>query len=413
MHGQSIRGCLNMPGYKIDRILSKSEQALHVRIVPYQRNRGICSVCYGTHAAIHSVKEMVAEDLRIGSRRVFLHIPKRRYRCAVDQRIHTEHIAWIELGARVTKQFAESVNRLTAITTNEEAGWYLGLDDEQVYRIDKARLTALAQTRLVPTPASINISVDEVAWKKHHRYLTNVIDVDERVVTWNAKGRKAEVLNQYYESLDKRSCGQIASVALDGARTYINSTKQYAINAVVVLDRFHATQKVNKTLDQVRRTELRRARSRKDEELIPLTGCKQRFMLLKKQPNLTQRQSASLARLCELNAPIYKGLLLKESFLQVYTLEDEDEARIHLNDWIQEALASGLKPFEELACSVRDKIQLILNWFKKRISSAISEGFNNKIKRLKRMAYGYKDLDYFRLKIHQHCGRLNPRRFAT
>lgn len=54
-------------------------------------------------------------------------------------------------------------------------------------------------------------------------------------------------------------------------------------------------------------------------------------------------------------------------------------------------------------------MQYILNWFYKKVSSAISEGFNNKIKRLKRMAYGYKDINYFRLKIHQHCGLLNPR----
>jgi len=58
-----------------------------------------------------------------------------------------------------------------------------------------------------------------------------------------------------------------------------------------------------------------------------------------------------------------------------------------------------------------EKAQYILNWFRKKISPAISERFNNKIKRLKRMAYGYKDIEYFRLKIHQHCGLLNPRRF--
>jgi transposase len=75
--------------------------------------------------------------------------------------------------------------------------------------------------------------------------------------------------------------------------------------------------------------------------------------------------------------------------------------------------ASTLESFVALAESFTRKMQYILNWFKKKISSAISEGFNNKIKRLKRMAYGYKDIDYFRLKIHQHCGLLNPRLEAT
>jgi transposase len=72
-------------------------------------------------------------------------------------------------------------------------------------------------------------------------------------------------------------------------------------------------------------------------------------------------------------------------------------------------LSSGLKAFMELGHKFSEKKEYILNWFKKKISSAISEGFNNKIKRLKRMAYGYKNINYFRLKIHQHCGLLNPR----
>lgn len=264
---------------------------------------------------------------------------------------------------------------------------------------------------MIPTPCSLNISVDEVAWKKHHRYLTNVIDTDEKVVTWNAKGRKSEVLDKYYESLGEANCERIESVAMDGAKTYLGSTKKYAVNALIVLDRFHATQKVTTAADQVRRNELSNARKNEDEELIELTNCKQRFILLKNKNNLTERQSATLERLCEINQPIYKALLLKETFLQTYSLSSSNEAEKHLQEWINQARTSDLSPFIELADSVESKIQYILNWFKKKISSAISEGFNNKIKRLKRMAYGYRDVDYFRLKIHQHCGYLNPRRF--
>lgn len=292
-----------------------------------------------------------------------------------------------------------------------EAGWYLDVDDESIYRIDKSILEELFEKKLMPTPKSLNISVDEVAWKKHHRYLTNVIDTDEKVVTWNAKGRKSEVLDKYYESLGQESCERIESVAMDGARTYIGSTKKYAINALIVLDRFHATQKATTAADQVRRDELQKARKNENEELIELTNCKQRFILLKNRNKLTERQSATLERLCEINQPIYKALLLKETFLQTYSLGTAEEAQKHLQEWVNQALASGLGPFIELAHSVADKTQYILNWFTRKISSAISEGFNNKIKRLKRMAYGYRDVYYFRLKIHQHCGYLNPRRF--
>jgi transposase len=411
MRHNNIRGLLKIPGYKIKEIIEKNDTQIHIRIEAYKRNEGQCSCCGQRHKSVHSVREMVAEDVRLGERRVFLYITKRRYKCPQDGRIHTEAIEWIELGARVTKAFGRQVNRLTAITTNQEAGWFLGLNDEKVYRVDKAMLEGLFQMRLVPTPVSTNISVDEVAWKKHHRYLTNVVDVDEKVVTWNDKGRKAEVLNRYYESLGQENCARIETVALDGARTYISSTTDYAVNALIVLDRFHATQKASKALDQVRRDELSKARKNENEELIELTNCKQRFILLKNRNKLSDRQAATLQRLCEINQPIYKAMLLKESFVGVYDLKDEDEAIGHIYTWIDEALKSGLPSFVEMAWSMVDKIEYVLNWFKCKRSSAISEGFNNKIKRLKRMAYGYKDIHYFKLKIHQHCGYLNPRRF--
>lgn len=410
MQNNNIRGLLKIPGYKIKEI-HKTELGLDIKLETYKRNRGKCSGCGERHGGLHSVREMAAEDMRLGEERVFLHIPKRRYRCPKDHRIHTEEIEWIEMGARVTKRFGKAVNRLTAITTNQEAGWYLGLNDEKVYRIDKAMLEGLFEKRLNPTPASRNISVDEVAWKKHHRYLTNVVDVDEKVVTWNEKGRKAEVLDQYYESVGEENCRKIETVALDGARTYISSTTKYAVNALVVLDRFHATQKANKALDEVRRDELSKARKNENEELVELTNCKQRFILLKNKKNLTARQSATLERLCEINQPIYKAMLLKESFIGIYDLNSEEEAVPYIYEWIEEALASGLPTFVEFAWSLTEKIEYVLNWFRCKRSSAISEGFNNKIKRLKRMAYGYKDIHYFKLKIHQHCGYLNPRRF--
>jgi transposase len=411
MRNNNIRGLLKIPGYRIKEVIEKTETEIHIQLEPYKRHFGICSGCGRRHQSLHSVRETVAEDLRLGCCRVFLHIPKRRYRCSVDGRIHTETIEWIELGARVTKAFGREVNRLTSITTNQEAGWFLGLNDEKVYRIDKAMLERLYKVKLIPTPVSTNISVDEVAWKKHHRYLTNVVDVDQKVVTWNDKGRKAEVLNRYYESLGKENCEKIKTVALDGARTYISSTTDYAVNALIVLDRFHATQKANKALEDVRREELSKARENKDEELIALTNCKQRFILLKNRNRLTDKQSSTLQRLCEINQPIYKAMLLKESFVGIYELKDEDEAIHHIYGWIDEALQSGLPSFIEIAWSLVDKIEFVLNWFRDKRSSAISEGFNNKIKRLKRMAYGYKDIEYFKLKIHQHCGYLNPRRF--
>ncbi len=413
MHCKGIKKLLNIPEYTITDV-SLSPGRIDIYLRPHRRSKPHCSHCKEVHTkGYHSSQWTEAQDLPISGKRVYLHIQKRRYRCPKDGKIHTEDIPWLKKWARVTHRFAEHVSRLTAITTNQEAGWFLGMNDEAVYRIDKEVLEEKAREKLSPPPAAIHISVDEVSYRKYHRYLTNVIDIDRKLLIWNEKGRKAEVLNRYFQGIGKDNCARIESVALDGARHYISSSRHYAVNALIVYDRFHIMQKLNGAVDAVRKQELRKARTEKNNQLIELIDCKQRFILLKKKGNLTSRQTLYLNQLCELNEPIFKAMLLKESFLSVYSCMNEQEALVCLENWIQEATSSALESFIALAESFTRKMQYILNWFKKKISSAISEGFNNKIKRLKRMAYGYKDIDYFRLKIHQHCGLLNPRLKTT
>lgn len=410
MQQHIIKQALNIPEYKIICSQIKNNE-LHIRLRPWIRKKAICSHCKEIHDwQPHSYDTVTLRDLSVFDKPVYLELIKRNYRCPKDGRIHVEQVDWQKPHARVTKRFAKLVSNTAAITTNTEAGWLHGLDDEVVYRIDKAHLEEQSQIKLEPIPAAIHLSVDEVSYRKYHNYLTNVIDTDKRLIVWNQKGRKAEILDQYYEGIGPTACEKIESVAMDGARTYISSTTRYAVNALIVYDKFHLVQKLNRTVDAVRKLELQKARSEKDQELVDLMNCKQRFLLLKKKSRLTERQSDYLSKLCQLNEPIYKAMLLKESFLQIYSLND-DEATIasYLADWMAEAYNSGLQPFIDLARKLSTKFEYILNWFKQKVSSAISEGFNNKIKRLKRMAYGYKDIDYFRLKIHQHCGLLNPR----
>ncbi len=412
MQRYSITKALNLPEYKITAIILETKEEIHLQVEPYKRKKIKCGGCGAEHSITqHSQQEVIVRDKPISDLKIYLHVIKRLYQCPVDKRIYVEKIDWLKKWSRVTKRFAEQINRLTSITTNQEAGWFLGLDDEAVYRIDKEMLETQYNAKLIPPPAAINISVDEVSYKKYHRYLTNVVDVDEKAVIWNDRGRKTEVLDRYYDGIGEDNCKRIESVALDGAKTFIGSTTKYAVNALIVYDKFHIMQKLNWAVDMARKQELRKARKENNDELIGLMNCRQRFILLKKKSNLTDSQAHYLQRLCEINEPIYKAMLLKESFLKVYDYESPEEAQSYLENWIKDAFSSTVETFRVIAESFRDKLQYIINWFKKKISSAISEGINNKIKRLKRMAYGYKDVEYFRLKIHQHCGLLNPRRY--
>jgi transposase len=402
---------LNIKHYYVSEIILFTESEIRIKIKRYEYIKAICSGCEHEHIkGHHSTDTITVKDLPISGRKVFLIIEIETYRCVICNKILVEKNDWTFI--RSTKRYANDVYRLTSITTNTEAGWYLGIDDEVVYRIDKRMLEELAEEKLNPYPSAINLSVDEVSYKKYHRYLTNVIDTDKKLIIWNEKGRKAEVLNKYYEGIGENNCKKIKSVAIDGAKTYISSTKKYAVNALIVYDKFHIMQKLNNTVDTVRKSELHKAHKNNDKEIVNLTNCKQRFILLKNKNKLTEKQDIFLNKLCEINKPIYKAILLKESFLELYNSENVrtlEEAKMFLLKWIGEALKSELEAFKELGKSFIEKFEYIINWFRRKISSAISEGFNNKIKRLKRMAYGYKDIEYFKLKIHQHCGLLNPR----
>jgi transposase len=408
MHFKTITKLLNLPNVIVIDALEYGDGHYHFVVALSDiADPPVCSWCGAVHSSVHSKGQMRVEDQQILGRRVFLYLEKRKCRCP-DGGIHVEYLPWLH--GRFTRRFAEQINRLTAITTNSEAGWFFGLDDEVVYRIDRAILQEKADDLLAPTPAPRGMSVDEVAWKKGHSYVTNVVDIDRRVIIWNHNKHGKTVLDSFYESLTTEERAAIEVVACDGAKGFLSSSRHYAENALIVLDHFHVKAYLSAALEDVRKRELDKAK--KDEtqsELAGLLHCKQRFILLRNKPS--RKKTQTLKRLKQLNEPVYKAMLLKEQFATIYEYRQKKDAQPALRAWIGDALRSGLAPFKELAMKLFRKRHYVLNFFVQRITSAISEGINNKIKRLKRMAYGYRDVAYFLLKIHQHCGLLNPRRF--
>jgi transposase len=408
MHFKTITKLLNLPNIIVVDALELGDGHHHFVVTLSDiADPPVCSWCGAVHTSVHSKGQMCVEDQQLLGRRVFLYLEKRKCRCP-DGGIHVEYLPWLH--GRFTRRFAEQINRLTAITTNSEAGWFFGLDDEVVYRIDRAILQEKADDLLVPTPAPRAMSVDEVAWKKGHSYVTNVVDIDKRVVIWNHNKHGKTVLDAFYESLTEKERAEIEVVACDGAKGFLSSSRHYAENALIILDHFHVKSYLSAALEDVRKQEL--AKAKKDEsqeELAEILHCKQRFILLRNKPS--RKKTQVLKRLEKLNEPVYKAMLLKEQFATIYEFRQKKDAQPALRTWIGDALRSGLAPFKELAMKLFRKRHYVLNFFVQRITSAISEGINNKIKRLKRMAYGYRDVAYFLLKIHQHCGLLNPRRF--
>ena len=404
MHLDTITKLLNIPNYRAVEITGREYENIYIVLEREEDTPPVCSGCGSIHGtSVHSRDAMIAEDLRISGKRVFLLVPKRKVQCIEDGTIRVEELQW--LNGRFTARFAEQVYRLTSISTNQEAGWFLGLDDETVYRIDKRKLEDLALEKLDPVPAPKHMSVDEVAWQKWHKYVTNVVDVDQRKVIWNHQGRGKVNLDKFFHGLGGENCAKIEAVASDGARGYLSSIQQYATNALIVLDHFHVKKYLNDAVDTVRKEELKKARQQNNGELAAALHCNKRFILM--QNRVTNKKQDLLQQLSGLNERVYQAMLLKEQFISIYT--DPKTAMRTLKEWIIAAIKSKIPPFLELGYKFFRKRHYLLNYFRYKITTAISEGINNKIKRLSRMAYGYKDVHYFLLKIHQHCGLLNPR----
>lgn len=404
MQLDTITKLLDIPNYRAAEVTDSEYESIYIILERVEDTLPVCSGCGNIHGrSVHSRDTVIVEDLKISGKRVFLLVPKRKVKCAEDGTIRVEELQW--LNGRFTARFAEQVYRLTSITTNQEAGWFLGLDDEVVYRIDKRKLEELALEKLDPVPAPKHMSVDEVAWQKWHKYVTNVVDVDQRQVIWNHHGRGKVNLDKFFRSLGKENCETIEAVASDGARGYLSSIKQYATNALIVLDHFHVKKYLNDAVDTVRKEELIRARQQNNGELSAILHCNKRFILM--QNKVTNKKQDLLEKLASLNERVYQAMLLKEQFISIYT--DPKTAMRTLKEWIIAAIKSKIPAFVELGYKFFRKRHYLLNYFLCKITTAISEGINNKIKRLSRMAYGYKNIHYFLLKIHQHCGLLNPR----
>jgi transposase len=406
MQKNTITKLLALPNFEVAEVLDHHDDSLHLYIDLIDPVGPVCSACGDVHhTPVHSIGWTRVEDLPLCGKRTFLYVPKRKVRCPVDGKIRVEQFD--QLRGRFTRRFAEQVYRLTSIATNAEAGWFLNLDDEVVYRIDRSMLEELACEKLFPVPAPSHISVDEVAWQKWHKYVTNVIDIDLRKVIWNHDGRGKQTMDAFFADLGEEKSAEIEAAACDGARGYLSSIRQHAKNALIVLDHFHVKSYLNDAVDTVRKEQLRKARQDKNSDLADLLHCRKRFILMQGKPS--KRQRTVLDQLAELNDTVYRAMLLKEQFLEVYRAGSRKTAQAGLRQWIGEAFASRIPAFVALALKFFRKRHYILNYFQMRITSAISEGINNKIKRLKRMAYGYKDVTYFLLKIHQHCGLLSPR----
>lgn len=256
------------------------------------------------------------------------------------------------------------------------------------------------------------IGIDEVQWHRGHEYQTVVYQVDQgkKRLLWVGKDRTAKTLLRFFRMLGKRRSAALQFVCSDMWQAYIKVIAKKASQAVHVLDRFHIMQRMGKAIDEVRAGEVKQLK--KDGYEPILTGA--RWLLLKRPENLTQQQALKLKEILQYNLKSVRSHLMKEDFQRFWDYWSPTWAGKFLDQWCSRAMRSKLEPMKKVARTLRDKRELILNWFRAhgQISMGVIEGFNNKLKLITRKAYGFRTQEAYETALYHNLGGLPEPKFT-
>jgi transposase len=232
------------------------------------------------------------------------------------------------------------------------------------------------------------IGIDEISYKRGHRYLTVVVDHESGVLLWAHPGRDTKTLETFFDALGPERCAQITLVSADAAEWIAIVVADRCPNAQLCLDPFHIVAWATKALDEVRREVWNAARKGGQKTLArDLKGA--RFALWKNPEDLTVRQAATLAGIAQTNAPLYRGYLLKEQLRQVFQLKGAAGIAL-LDAWLKWATRSRLPSFVKLARSIREHRSGIDAALTHQLSNARVESVNTKLRLLTRIAFGFR-----------------------
>lgn len=257
-----------------------------------------------------------------------------------------------------------------------------------------------------------SIGIDEVQWKRGHKYQTLVyqIDADCKRLLWIGPDRTARTLLRFFRFLGKDRIVRIQFVCSDMWQAYLKVIAKKVPQAIHVLDRFHIMQKFSTAIDKVRAVE---ARQLKEDGYEPLLKGS-RWLLLKRPDNLTETQTLKLGELLKYNLKSVRSHLMKEDFQRFWTYTYPAWAGRFLDEWCTRAMRSKIEPMKAMARTLRGKRELLLNWFRAEgdLSSGVVEGFNNKLKLITRKSYGFRTQEAYEIALYHTLGALPEPEFT-
>lgn len=392
----------------------ETQAAVVVSVRPMGRGRRRCSQCARRCAGYdRGAGRRRWRGLDLGTVKVFLEAEAPRVSCP-EHGVVVAEVPWARADSGFTRAFEDQCGWLAVHTSRTAVSQLMRVAWRTVGRmVQRLADEALAHRDLLA--GLKRIGIDELSYRKGHRYLTVIVDHDSGRLVWMHPGNDAQTLRGFFDALGPERAAALELVSADGAAWVEEVVRERAPQATRCLDPFHVVQWASRALDEVRRSvwnELRRGGSR--EHAAELKGA--RWALWKNPENLTARQRRTLAWVAEVNAPLYRAYLLKEGLRSVFHQRTLANALGQLDAWLAWASRSRLKPFVRLARVVRAYRARIEATLVQGLSNALVEGRNTQLRLLHRIAYGFHNVNAFiglaLLKLAGLCsplpGRLQP-----
>jgi transposase len=357
--------------------------------VRLRRRRRVCSGCgqTGRHLEVHDRRLKRWRHLDLGASRCIIECELRRLRCR-DCGVRLEPVPWARPGAHHTRDFEDVVAWLAQqmafapIARLLRVGWHtIGPIVARVVadHLDENRLAGL-----------VCIGVDEISYRRHHRYLTTVADHATGAIVWCTPGRNSAALRGFFDQLGDRK-HSIRAVSIDMSGEYQRAIREAVPHAQMCFDPFHVVRLGARATDQVRREEWNRHDRSHTATGRWVKGT--RWSLLKAPEHQTIGQLATLAEVQTANRRLYRAFLLREELRLLYHLPDPALAPDHLDAWLAWAARSRLRPFVRLARTLRKHRDGILAAIRLGLSNGRLEGLNSKIRLISHRAFGFHSPD--------------------
>jgi len=364
----------------------EGDGVLIARVRPSRRQRDRCGKC-GIRRGRYDNGEgpRLWRALDLGTTPTYLEAAAPRVNCP-EHGVIVAAVPWARHGARFTRAFEDQTAWLTTHSSKSTVAQLMRVVWRSVGGI-VTRVVAEAELLVDRFAGLRRIGIDEISYRKGHKYLIVVVDHTRGQLLWAKEGRDEKTLSLFFEKLGKRRCARIELVSADAASWIPNVVKQHCPNAKLCLDPFHVVSWATDALDEVRREVWNEARRSGDTALAKELKDA-RFALWKNPENRTETQDARLASVAEINEPLFRAYLLKEQLREVFQLKGEAGKQL-LHRWLQWARRCRIPSFVKLAKTITYRLIDVQATLEHGLSNGLVESTNTKIRLLMRLAFGF------------------------